>query len=331
LLAYLPFRNDTWDRLDKLLGSDQASYWRATNANAFEADDAIAFAVEKLIDYGRPFAAVRCIHRSLHAKKPLDSELTVRALLAAIQSTEVPHGSDGYEIAQIISALQADEEANPDAVFRVEWAYLPILDDYRQASPKILESRLATDPAFFCEIVRLVFRSKHGADRPVPTPEDAPTIAANAYRLLSKWRMPPGTQKDGSFVSTDLVNWIEKVKEESSASGHLEVAMTMLGHALTHVPKDPDGLWIHRGAADALNARDAGDIRDGFRVELYNSRGVHGFTAGKAELDIALRYREQAAELDEEGFHRFAGTLKELAATYEREAERASKRDSFGQ
>lgn len=41
------------------------------------------------------------------------------------------------------------------------------------------------------------------------------------------------------------------------------------------------GLWLHHSAATALNAKDANDIRDGFQTELFNSRGVHSWTAGR--------------------------------------------------
>jgi hypothetical protein len=96
---------------------------------------------------------------------------------------------------------------------------------------------------------------------------------------------------------------------------------------LIHVPADPDGLWIHRAAAAALNAKDAEDMRSGFRTELFNSRGVHWVDpTGRPERELASRYRAQAEALDDAGFHRLAATLRELAASYEREAERVSSR-----
>jgi hypothetical protein len=70
-------------------------------------------------------------------------------------------------------------------------------------------------------------------------------------------------------------------------------------------------------------------MRDGFRTELFNSRGVHGFTSGEAEKNIATKYRAQADEVDAAGFYRLATTLRELADDYERQAERESKRSPF--
>jgi len=103
----------------------------------------------------------------------------------------------------------------------------------------------------------------------------------------------------------------------------------MVGHVLIHTPPDPDGLWLHHSAAAALNAKDANDMRDGFQTELFNSRGVHTWTAGREEQELAEKYRTQAEEVEARGYHRLASSLRDLAASYEREAERQASRDPF--
>jgi hypothetical protein len=103
----------------------------------------------------------------------------------------------------------------------------------------------------------------------------------------------------------------------------------MAGHVLIHTHPDPDGLWLHHSAAIALNAKDANHMRDGFRTALFNSRGVHTWTAGREERDLSKKYRTQAEEAETRGYQRLASTLRELAASYERDAERQVSRDPF--
>jgi hypothetical protein len=106
--------------------------------------------------------------------------------------------------------------------------------------------------------------------------------------------------------------------------------MTMLGHALIHVPPDSDGLWIHRSAATALNAKDAEDMRNGFLAELYNSRGVHWVDpTGTPERELATEYRAQAEAVENAGYHRLATVLRDLAVSYEREADGVASRAQF--
>jgi hypothetical protein len=237
---------------------------------------------------------------------------------------------DVYAIIEIIKALQKDCDTNPDNLFEVEWAYLPLLVERRDASPQLLSQRLAEDPRFFCEVIRLVFRSKKEERPAEEVTEERKNLATNAYRLLREWRLPPGLGEDGAYDGNVLKRWLDVVKKECTESGHLEIAMTKVGHVLIHVPAHPDGLWIHCSAAEVLNAKEAQDMRDGFRNELYNSRGGHWVDpTGKAEREHAARYRLQAEAVENAGYHRLATTLRELAELYEREAERVSSSDPF--
>jgi hypothetical protein len=328
--SFLPFTSDTWERVSSLLGGDQAYYWKNTIANPFEAKVNLNFAVEQLIRYERPNAAIRCLHRILYDKQPIDNALAVRALLASVNSPETATQMDVYDTVEIIKALQIHPETNPDDLFRIEWAYLPVLDGHHGVTPKLLWQRLAEDPAFFCEVIRIAFRSKK-PDYPIEEiTDERKNIATNAYRLLSEWRRPPGMLADGSYDGDSLKGWLDAVRTQCTETGHLEIALTKIGQVLIYTPADPDGLWIHHSVAAILNQKDAKDIRDGFRTELFNSRGMHWIDpTGKPERELASKYRQQAESVENFGYSRFADTLRELAKEYDREAERIISRDLF--
>ncbi len=258
-----------------------------------------------------------------HAKQPIDTNQCVRALLAALSSGEPSYAMGGYHIVELIKFLQAEPSVNQDDLFRVEWAYVPLLDHHRGAAPQLLEGRLANDPEFFCEVIRLVYRSKKEDQSSSESTEESKAIATNAWRLLHEWKTPPGTQKDGTFSEERFTEWLQRVKEVCAESGHLEVAFITIGEVLIHTPPDPDGLWIRRIVATALNDREADDMRAGFRTGTYNSRGVHWVDpTGKPERELAEQFRDKAEEIENAGFHRFAITLRGLADSYDREAER---------
>jgi len=230
---------------------------------------------------------------------------------------------DGYHIVELIKFLQAEPTVNQDDLFRVEWAYVPLLDSYSGAAPQLLESRLANDPEFFCEVIGLIYRSKKEDQSSREPTEESKAIATNAWQLLHEWKVPPGTQQDGKFSEERFTEWLQRVKEVCTASGHLEVALINIGEVLIHAPPDPDGLWIHHAVATALNDREACDMRDGYRTGVYNSRGAHMVDpTGKPERELAEQFRSKAEEVENAGFQRFAVTLRELADSYEREAQR---------
>lgn len=329
-LSHLPFTHEAWGRAATLLGDSEREYWSRASVHPYHLGGDIVVAIDKLTDYGRPHAAIDCLNVMIHEKQPLDRARSVKALMTALSSVEPSYAMDTYRITEIIKALQDDSSTNPDDLFQVEWAYLPVLDRQNDATPKVLENRLASDPAFFCEVIRLIYRSKN-EDNPVKEPsEQDKAIATNAWRLLHEWQTPPGMQADNSFSQEQFKQWLQQTKEMCAKSGHLEVALLHVGNVLFYCPADPKGLWIDQVAAEALNASDAEDMRRGFSTEVYNSRGVHMVDpAGKPERGLAENYRQKADIVENAGYQRFAVTLRNLAESYDRDAERIIS--EFGQ
>jgi len=244
-------------------------------------------------------------------------------LLAALSTDESSSNMDAYHITTLIKFLQTKSDVNQEDLFSVEWAYIPLLDGHRGTVPQLLENRMATDPEFFCEVIRLIFRSDKEEPSAIESTEQSKAIARNAWRLLEKWEIPPGSQKNGTFSEDSFSEWLEKVKKIATESGHLEVALSKIGEVLIAAPSDPDGLWINRAIASALNDRDAENMREGYRLGTYNSRGAHWVDpTGKPEKELADQFRTKAEEVENAGYQRFAVTLRVLADGYDKEAER---------
>lgn len=322
-LICLPFTEETWKRVEKLLGQYESEYWGKIYFNPYQAQGDLYMAVDKLLEYGRPNAAIICLYRILHDKQPLDKKRAIKALFSAQSSNEPSDPNNIYHIVDIIKALQDDPTTDFDALFRIEWNYLPLLDGYHGASPKLLENRLATDPSFFCEVIRFIYHSKKEPKSEKKYSEREKAIAQNAYRLLYEWRTPPGIKDDGSFSGDQLNQWLNSVKTISLESGHLEMALTQIGKVLIHCPPDPNGFWINLAAAEALNSKDAEKMRRGFYLAIINSRGVHSVDpSGKPEFDLAAKYDKQAEALENAGYQRLAVTMRRLAESYTNEAKR---------
>lgn len=322
-LICLPFTMEAWHRATDWLGDHASLYWKKAPVNPYQTGDDLDFAIEKLIENGRPNAAIDCMTRLRFDDRKVDTEQCVKALLSALSSKEDGRSIDSHNIVELIKALQDSEDVSPDDLFQVEWTYLRLLDSYNGASPKHLESRLASDPEFFCEVIRLIYRSKDAAPEESKPSGQEKAIATNAWHLLNEWKTPPGTQADGSFSEEHFLTWLQRVKDICTETGHLEVGLINVGEVLIHAPSDKTGLWINLAVAEALNARDAEDMRSGFRTSTYNSRGAHWVDpTGKPEIELAEQYQRKAEEIENAGYQRFAQTLRGLSESYVREAER---------
>jgi hypothetical protein len=329
LLAYLPFTPATWERVGRLLREDQAPYWSTTRVNPYEAVGGLATAIDRLVEYGQPLAAIDCLERLIHEKQPFEPAQAIRVLLAVLQSPAMGNMAAQHGIREILGTLQEQPNGHVEDILRLEWAFLSLLDRHYNAAPKLLERHLADDPNFYCEVIRRVFRSRTAPRETTVITEEQSKIAMHGFKLLQAWRRPPGTTPEGKYDGDALNTWLAAVKAACSESGHLEVALTHVGHVLVYVKSDLDGLWLHHAAAHALNAADAGDMRDGFCSELFNSRGVYSPSGGQEEQTLATGYRMRAEELEAHGYHRVAASLQALAESYERQAERDAAQDEL--
>jgi hypothetical protein len=325
LLCALPFERNAWDRAAQLLGENEDEYWNMTSANTYQTEDDTEYALRKLLEFGRPNAVIDGLGRDLFKKKDINPDLACDALLSLVQAEEPTGSIDSYHITKIIKALQENATTDQDKLFHVEWAYVSLLDRHSDGSPITLENRLASDPNFFCELVQTIYRAE-GAEPEEPS-EQRRNIATNAYRLLSAWKVVPGVRAGGEFEPDAFTKWLTEMEEIVKVSGHYDVAMIQLGDVLVNAPEGPDGLWIHPVVAEAMNNRERSSLRDGYSTGIHNSRGAHTVDPeAKPERALAEKYRQRADQVENAGYQRLATTLRGVADSYDRDAERIISR-----
>ena len=120
---------------------------------------------------------------------------------------------DVHKITEILKFLQEDPRTNLSDLVKVELQYLALLDGQHRGLLKTLETELATDAVFFSQVISVCYRPE-GEARSAHEPSEKERAAAlNAYRLVNGWRIPPGTQRDGTFSSDAFEEWLSQVKD----------------------------------------------------------------------------------------------------------------------
>lgn len=318
-LFVLPFTPETWDKANDLLGDHVDEYWSIVPVIEYQEGADLNRAAEKLIECNRPNAALSCIHAKYHKTKTVEFKLAKRALLDGVRPMEGDHPIDPYTTTEVIKGLQDLVPGEEDELADIEWAYLSILDGHHgDVLPVNLWKRVAKDSEYFLALIRTAYRPKDAPEQRPEISEETKAVALNAYRCLRGWGSLPGLGPDNSVDEESLMDWLSEVKRKAGESGHLGVAMITLGGALSHAPEDPSGLWLHRAVARVLEQSDAEDIRNGFCNALFNSRGVHGYSAGREERKISAGYLSKAEAVESAGYIRLAAALRELADSYER-------------
>ena len=324
----LPFTSKSWSRVSKWLKkSGEKKYWEKAWGNPYQAQGPLATTVRKLVKYGRSYSAIECLDAMRYRKKKIDTKLCATALLSALKTSESPQPICGHSIRKLIEILQNDPDTNQDDLFKVEWAYIPLFNDFDEGYPKLLTRKMTDEPEFFSEIIRLIYKSdKTKKEEEKEISKEKKQMAENAWKLLRLWNIVPGTSKNGNFNEGRFADWLDAVRKINEKSGHLDFALVSIGNVLIHSPADSNGLWINEQIAKALNEANAEKIRNGFRMGVFNSRGVHWVDpTGAPEKKLADNYREKGEDLENKGYYRFSQTLKQLGDIYDGEAERIIK------
>lgn len=332
-LLSLPFQLSTWERAEKLLGSEESLYWKSAPCAVYQGGEHLQKLLTKLLTFNRPYCAIRTLYVMIEDKLKISSSDVLGALNKAAVSTEEPDSSTRSYALKLISYLQSDETVSAEQVENIEWTYLSLLTSSPNPlrSPVFLMRKLTNDAEFFCEIIRTVYKADESVVDNKKTSETDRVSAKIGSILLDKWSTLPGFSEDGVFSGQVFNKWLSKVREECEKSKHLDTAFDFIGKACFHAPADPTGLWIHQDVVSALNARDAEAMRTAYYAEAINTIGAY-FVApdGSVEASRAASYLEKSQAIENAGFSRFATTLRHLSEYFSDRSDRVVIEHSIG-
>jgi len=338
ILQRLPETQATWSRVAALGEAIDNLYWSRIHAwiGPEEGGDPV-YAVERLLKAGRARHALHLIgHRH---NKVLPVELVIRVLNQAVKEpwTNTERNDTTmfqHYVVEIFKSLDK-REVSGEQLAALEWAYLPVFE-YSDRPPRALQKALATQPRFFVEVIRRVYRpsEESGIEEPPPDdPEREEAIIRQAYDLLRTWRRLPGTTDDGVMESAALETWVKEARIRAAQVGREAVADYCIGQVLAHAPRDPEGIWPPVPVRDLIEITRSHDLEQGLHVGVHNSRGVTTRApndGGTLERDLAQFYRRCSEETALE-WPRTSALLEQLAKSYEQEGARhdedAERRD----
>ena len=306
------------------LGADiEQAYWdefAPWGRGDFELVDEAA---TNLLKFGRPLAALDLM--ALYVRKD-DRRVSPQFIVEGLQQlVRLPKDHpeqqrlSNYELESLLDYLR-DSDIEEEQLGILEWQLLPALG-FDARSP-VLERRLARDPAFFVEILSLVYRPRGEQAEAIDVPEQ---LATNAYRLLDEWKIVPGSPDRMAEVNADeLAAWTSEARNLAGSAGRAEVADIQIGKVLAHARGDEDETWPTKPVRDLIERLASPELEEGFQIEIYNSRGPTSrglLDGGAQERELARRYDDLAARI-RDGWPRTAAVLSSLARGYEREARR---------
>jgi hypothetical protein len=362
LFHVLPATPDTW-RVVVEHGPDvEGAYWQGLSPYAVDIAHTDT-AIHHLLSVGRPNTALDLLARRMISLrgKPVSDQVPNPALAIDVLSRalsddseqakiyDYPSGSIAYHLSQVLHALSRCRGVDEEQLARLEWRYLPIVGRYDRR-PRLLESLLARDPAFFVEVVKYVYRGE--GDDPREVTDDDRQRASRGFSLLNDWRMMPGTIEPSPTVDENgsgaepagrpsvgpvdaaaLELWVRAARTALADSGRSAIGDQLIGRVLSASPFDADGTWPSRAVRDLIEELASTELERGFLIGVYNSRGVttrNPTDGGTLERNLAERYDGLAAVVADQ-WPRTGKMLRMIADGYRRDATREDHDAALGE
>ena len=322
-----------WEKLGALGDAVAEEYWRNFSYYGLGDFEHVARAVAGLLDAQRYAAALDLIalydRRSDHGAEIAEHAATaLEGLLAAgLGDPELDRlSSHQYRVIFDLLARHTDVIGRQRTV-NLEWQYFPALGF--EADAPALHEALAEDPAFFVELITLLYKRKGGTSADDDSPsEEMPNdqrrlMASRAFEVLRSWRRCPGTSVDGRVDSTALAEWVSEARSRLTQAGRATVGDQEIGQVLAFAEPDLDGMFPPRSVRELLETVRSDDIESGFLMGLYEKRGVTSrglYDGGRQEWELAQEAREVSDAAND--WPRTKRLYRAVAEGYERHARR---------
>lgn len=312
ILAALPFSRANWEKAEGLASSHARElYWKQVDVPSFSDTEEASRCTMHLLDAGRTGDVLEALSHSLKREVAIDPVVIMDALE---HMTAHDFGAmSSYYAQELLKHLEKVSPGN--RLCALEFKLSALLQDRPDA---YIFKRMSQDPSLFAQIVLLAYS-------PTETPHDRDSSGGNIsivtlLRFLPSWKVVPGVSDDGAFDPMVFDEWVAEARSLAQERGCLDGADTQIGRNLFYAPAEPDGFFLPEAVAEFLEDNEL--ARHGYDMESVNSRGAHWVDpTGKPEDDIADSYEDKARQAETRGYANLAALMRDISATYRREAE----------
>ena len=326
LFRCAPFGKETWRLLDTQAGGIRDRYWRdvVPSIARFTETESTEL-IDRLLEGDRPLAAFFAVHIDWRKVETSRLKRLLRAV-ATVDSEPADHFKiKPYDLSEALKSLGGRPGVTPEEMAQLEFAFIGALGDSEYGIPN-LEKRIVKSPSLFVQALALVStRSDGGQDPPawrVDDPVRNAVLGNAAYELLQRVKRIPGTNDEGQVEADALKRWVTEARGLCREHDRLEIGDKRIGQWLSRAASADDAQWPRRPVCDVLEAIASEDMATGFKIGVYDSRGVTRrglYDGGGQERDLAARYRTWAQARRFE--YPFVGRILDaIAEGYERDA-----------
>ncbi len=300
-----------------ILGEQSNLYWNSIVVPRLGLDDEVDlnYVWGQLVEQKRYATAINLF--GITAENCSISHDKLHEVLTQAAITESGDRLDPDAVRNLIELLQQTRSISIEEISDVELIYLSWLDEYSKVKPLALRYRLANEPMFFCELIRLFYKKRHSETHEENISEH---MAKRLWKILHDFCVIPGTDWDGNYNENDFCEWVNYCKAWAKVEDREAIVQQTIGNGLSYARKLENGL-IDDFIMRELNKIENEEMRVGYRIGTFNQRGVVWIDPeGKPEFQLAKKYKKLAESAESIGYAKYAETLRLISDGYVREA-----------
>ncbi len=316
-----------WDFIETTNSEIIELYWKNCYTNLYRTNqNEKIYEVRKLIEHKRYFYAIQVC--SPFAKE-LPSDLISDMLLkAGTEKNEEHIKLSEYEINALFNTLNDRNDLESSIMFRLEWIYFPVLNDYDDKTTLRLHEELSINPEFFIQILCLIYKSDNESIQDDSIDEQLKFKAKKAFELLESWNRLPGMNSPETMDFNYLKTWIDKVTELAKASDLMEAANMYIGKILAQYPESLNETWPPDEICKLIEELNCDVIDSNFSCATFNKRSSSSrspFEGGNIEREKA-QYFHKLANHHKNKYPSVFNIFHELAIEYEDDAKKEDEK-----
>jgi addiction module HigA family antidote len=327
IFSLCPFNSTTLKLLNSLDTEVKDCYWHDVHPHPgwlhTSSQEEIQFAVDRLLEAGRPRAAFHLVHCDMEKIQPKQLFRLMRMIATNNVESSGMYKLEQYSARSAFKELNKSGEIAIEDMAELEFLYIDVLA-YDDGGIPNLEQQIEIHPDLYAQLVALVYERDDGGEDPIELQASDSSHnerrATVAYKILESLARIPGHNRFGELDAEEIEKWVGQVRNICKELARDEVCDLSLGKLFSKAPFDSDGVWPCKPVRDALEKIATEALSEGLRTGLYNARGVHWRgDGGGQERELAEKYRNWAQAL-EFTHPRVFRILMKMVGIYEREA-----------
>ena len=339
LLLRLFANKKIWDFVDNNGQDVVDNYWqRIDSFYIYASVEENARAISMMMQYKRYTSALHLAH---NCAEKLDAALLVETLTNLIQNEpEKDMRIDPYEVQHIFEEIRKKDIADHNVLIRLEWLYLPLLDQgYNHGNTPVLHKEMTDNPDFFIQVLEQLYKTETDNEKESDLSEEQivqkAQMAQAAYKLFDGWQSIPGLNSGGTIDEERLRVWVGRVLELAKAGDRLRFAEAEMGTLFAKFPEtnkkmkpDEELNWPPDLLCEIMEGINSKSLFEHFRSSAYNKRGSSSrgpFDGGAREWHIS-KYFKALSQLKAPKYPTIAAILEDLSKDFEQQAKHEDER-----